>query len=92
MAHVSAPETGDVIARPENRQGTVVYVLRTVPGSDQYTVDDRNAAITQAIAVAQQQRVRAWLTEDDRVTLLHDAREPAPKNHPLPTRHLRFEE
>ena len=50
--------------RQENRAGSVVYVLHTAPGPDQYVLRTREEAVAQAAKVAERQGVRAWLTDE----------------------------
>lgn len=58
------PEDGDIVIREELRGGTLVYVLHTAPGADQYEFRSRDGGIAQAIALAKRQDVRAWLTDE----------------------------
>lgn len=57
------PENGDVVIRKEKREGRFVYFLRTAPGTDQYLLPTREAAIAQAMAFAKRHGVRAWLID-----------------------------
>ena len=59
-----SPETGDVVLRQETRDGMVVYVLRTTPGTDQYLLRTREQAVVQALTFAKRQGVRAWLIDE----------------------------
>jgi hypothetical protein len=71
----TSPEDGDVVVRQETREGTVVYVLRTAPGSDQYLLPTREEAIAQAVMFAKRHGVRAWVNgERDDCVLLNDFR------------------
>lgn len=56
-AHTS-PQNGDVLVRQETRDGTVVYVLRTAPGTDQYLLRKREDAVLEALTFAERQGVR----------------------------------
>lgn len=69
----TSPENGDILVRRETRDGVVVYVLRTAPGTDQYLLRTRTEAVVQAVTFADRQGVRAWLIdESDRcVPLTH---------------------
>ena len=58
------PENGDVVVRPETRDGTVVFVLRTAPGTDQYLLRTREEAVVQAVTYAECHRVQAWWLDD----------------------------
>jgi hypothetical protein len=52
------------VIRQENRAGSVVYVLHTAPGPDQYVLRTREEAVAQAARVAERQGVRTWLTDE----------------------------
>ena len=69
----ASPENGDVLVRQETRDGMVVYILRTAPGTDQYLVRTREDAVAQAVTFAARQGVRAWLIDerDHYVPLTH---------------------
>jgi hypothetical protein len=71
MAARSIPEDGDVVLREEEREGMVVYVLDTAPGEadtargeDRSVLSMREEAIARALACAERQHVRAWLTDE----------------------------
>jgi len=59
----TTPESGDVVVRKEKREGRFVYVLHTVPGTDQYLLPTRAEAVAQAVTFAKRQGVRAWLSD-----------------------------
>ncbi len=61
----TTPEDGDIVVRQEKRDGTVVYVLHTAPGPDQYLLRAREEAAAQALTLAERDGVRAWLTTDE---------------------------
>jgi len=61
----TTPENGDIVVRQEHRGGAVVYVLHTAPGPDEYLLPDADQAARHALALAERQGVRAWLTTDD---------------------------
>ena len=61
----TTPEDGDIVVRQEKRCGTVVYVVHTAPGPDQYLLRTREAAVGQAVTLATRHHVRAWLTTDE---------------------------
>ena len=58
------PENGDVVVRQETRDRTIVYVLRTTPGTDQYLLRTREEAVGQAMTFAERHGVRAWLSDE----------------------------
>ena len=64
MAARLAPEDGDIVVRQEKREGTLVYVLHTAPGADQYLLRTREEAVAQAVTFARREQVRAWLTDE----------------------------
>ena len=61
----TTPEDGDIVVRQEKRYGTVVYVVHTAPGPDQYLLHTREEAVAQAVTRAERRNVRAWLTTDE---------------------------
>jgi len=72
----TTPEDGDIVMREEKRGGTLVYVLHTAPGADQYEFRRRDEGIAQAVALAEREHVRAWLTDEGYdFVLLEDFRE-----------------
>jgi hypothetical protein len=75
MSAGTTPEDGDVVIHQEQREGRRVYVLRAVPGRDQYMLRFRQEAVAEAVAFAKRQRVRAWLSDGpDRFTLIENCR------------------
>ncbi len=64
MSARTAPQNGDIVIRQENRAGSVVDVLHTAPGPDQYVLSTRKEAIAQAATVAKRQGARTWLTDE----------------------------
>ena len=75
MVARSFPEDGDIVVREEQRERTLVYVVHTAPGADQYVLRSREAAIGQAVTDAKRQHVREWLTDEGYdVVLLEDFR------------------
>ena len=72
----TTPENGDIVVREEKRGGTLVYVLHTAPGADQYEFRSREEGTAQAVALAKREHVRAWLTDEGYdFVLLEDFRE-----------------
>ena len=85
----ATPENGDVLVRQETRDGAVVYILRTAPGTDQYLLRTRADAVVQAVTFAERHGVRAWLLEDgDRCVPLTNSRMVEPvrvkRERPMP--------
>jgi hypothetical protein len=69
------PEDGDIVAREQQRDGMLVYVLYTAPGPDQYVLHSRQEAVVHATTVAKRESVRAWLTNESyQFVLLKDYR------------------
>ncbi len=65
MAWRLEPTDGDVVVREYRHDGTCTYVLRTIPGADQLTIQSYQTAITHALAFAARKRVRAWFEQAD---------------------------
>jgi hypothetical protein len=65
MPNRMTPEDGDIVVRRETRDGTVVYVLHTAPGPDQYLLPTCDEGAAQALTLAERYGVRAWLTTDE---------------------------
>jgi len=61
----SRPEAGDVVVRQAMQEGSVVYVMRTVPGPDQFFLRTRQAAVERALAFAKRARVGAWFSNGE---------------------------
>ena len=64
MSTRTAPQDKDIVIRQEQREGTIMYVLHTAPGPDQYVLRSRDEAVAQAVTVAKREHVRAWLTDE----------------------------
>jgi hypothetical protein len=54
---------GDIAVREELRGGSSVFVVRVVPGPDQYSLRSREEAISQALAFAARFRSRVWILD-----------------------------
>ena len=67
-----APVNGDIVVREDCRDGAIVYVLSTVPGTDQLMSRQYERCVEHALAFARRTRVRAWLQTESRIELLHD--------------------
>lgn len=80
------PANGDVVVRQQEREGTLVYVLHTTPGPDQYVLRTREEAVAQAVTFAKGARVRAWLTSGESdIVLLGEFQVPTSKEDGLLT-------
>ena len=60
----TSPDSGDVIVRREVRDGMVVHILRTAPGTDQYLLRSREEAVAQAVTFAEREGVQAWFVDE----------------------------
>ena len=67
MAH---PEPDDVVIRQQDGNPSTVYLLGTPATLDQFILRIRNKAVSQALAYAKHQHVRAWFTKDDETFVL----------------------
>jgi hypothetical protein len=65
MLAAPAPAHGDVVVRQEEREGTLVYVLHTAPGPDQYLLRTREEAVARALTFAKGTGVQAWLASGE---------------------------
>ena len=64
------PDQDDVVVRQRRGNPHVVYLLGTRATPDQFSLRTREEAVTQAVAFARQQRVRAWFDNGDNTFLL----------------------
>jgi hypothetical protein len=64
MPNRTTPEDGDIVVRDEIRGHTQAYVLHITPGPALYKFQRREEGIAHALALADRDRVRAWLTDD----------------------------
>jgi hypothetical protein len=60
MAATLTPENGDVVVRQKRGDPSTVYLLGTPSTPDQFTLRTRDEAVSQALAFAKRQQVRAW--------------------------------
>jgi hypothetical protein len=60
----------DVIVRQRRSNPHVGYLLGTPATPDQFSLPTREEAVTQAVAFARRQRVRAWFDNGDNTFLL----------------------
>jgi hypothetical protein len=59
-----------VIVRLKRGNPSAVYLLGTPSAPDQFILRTRDEAVSQAIAFAKRERVRAWFSGDDGFELL----------------------
>jgi len=57
VAACTTPDDGDIVVREEGLEGTVVYVLHTVPRADQHLLRTREEAVSKALAFAKRRHV-----------------------------------
>jgi hypothetical protein len=65
MVTHSAPEDGDVVVRPKRGSPSTVYLLGTPSAPDQFMLRTREKAVSQALAFAEREHVRAWIANGD---------------------------
>jgi hypothetical protein len=71
---LSGISEGDIVVREELRDGSSVFVVRLVPGPEQYSLRSREKAISQALAFAARLRSRVWIVDQlghQRLVTLH---------------------
>jgi hypothetical protein len=68
---IARPDPDDVVVRLKRGNPSTVYLLGTPSAPDQYAIRTRDEAVSQAVAFAKRQQVRAWFTSgnDDFVLL-----------------------
>ena len=70
------PDEADVVIRQRNGNPSIVFVLGTPSTPDQFILRTRDEAVSQALAYAKRQHVRAWFAKgDDDFVLLGTFRE-----------------
>ena len=62
---MALPGTDDVVIRQKHGNPSTVYLLGIPSAPDQFVLRTRDEAISQALAYAKHQRVRAWLANND---------------------------
>lgn len=67
---VARPDTDDIVVRQKRGNPSPVYVLGTSSAPVQFQVRTRDEAVSQALAFAKRQHVRAWFANDDDFVLL----------------------
>ena len=73
---IPLPDENDVVIRQRDGNPSVVFVLGTPSTPDQFTLRTRDEAVSQALAYARRQHVRAWFAKgDDDFVLLGTFRE-----------------
>ncbi|RPI50420.1 MAG: hypothetical protein EHM55_21435 [Acidobacteria bacterium] len=65
-----SPDSADVVVRIKRADPSTVFVLGTSLNPDQFIVRTRDEAVSQAVAYAKRQRVRAWFSGDEGFVLL----------------------
>jgi hypothetical protein len=64
------PDKDDVVIRQRRGNPHTIYLLGTPTTPDQFSLSTREEAVTQSVAFARQQRVRAWFDNGDNTFLL----------------------
>ena len=64
------PDDDDVVVREKRGNSSAVYILGTSSTPAQFQVRTRDEAVSQALAFAKRQHVRAWLAKDEAFVLL----------------------
>ena len=67
---VEHPDSDDVVVRQSRGNPSIVYVLGTPSAPDQFVLRTRDEAVSQAVAFARRQRVRAWFANGDDTFML----------------------
>lgn len=65
MAGHLNPEDGDVVIRQKHGNPSTVYLLGTRSAPDQFMLRNRDVAVSQALAFARRDAVRAWFANGD---------------------------
>jgi hypothetical protein len=71
------PDDDDVVVQQRRGNPSVLYILGTLSTPAQFQVRTRNEAVSEALAFAKRQKVRAWFQKDDDFVLLGTFREDA---------------
>lgn len=61
------PDKDDVVVRQRRGNPHVIYLLGTSTTPDQFSLRTREEAVSQAVAFARRQRVRAWFDNGDNI-------------------------
>lgn len=73
---MALPDKNDVVIRQRHGNPSIVFVLGTPSTPDQFILRTRDEAVSQALAYAKRQHVRAWFAKgDDDFVLLGTFRE-----------------
>ncbi len=59
------PDGGDVVVRQKRGNPSTVYLLGTLSAPEQFILRIRDEAVSQALAFARRQHVRAWFANED---------------------------
>jgi len=59
------PNKDDVVIRQKHGNPSTVFLLGTPAAPDQFIVRSRDEAVSQALAYAKRQHVRAWFAKGD---------------------------
>jgi hypothetical protein len=64
------PDKDDVVIRQKRSNPSTVFLLGTPAAPDQFILRTRDEAVSQALAYAKHQHVRAWFTNGDDICVL----------------------
>ena len=62
---MALPDENDVVIRQRHGNPSIVFVLGTPSTPDQFILRTRDEAVSQALAYAKRQHVRAWFAKGD---------------------------
>jgi hypothetical protein len=62
---MTCPDSDDVVIRAKHGNPSTVFVLGTPAAPDQFMLHTRDQAVSQALAYARRQHVRAWFAKGD---------------------------
>ena len=62
---MALPDKNDVVIRQRHGNPSIVFVLGTPSTPDQFILRTRDEAVSQALAYAKRQHVRAWFAKGD---------------------------
>ncbi len=62
---MALPHQDDVVIRQRHGNPSVVFLLGTPSAPDQFILHTRDEAVSQALAYAKRQHVRAWFAKGD---------------------------
>jgi hypothetical protein len=64
------PDKADILVRMKSGDSVAVYLIGTFAMPEQFLLQSRDEAVSQALAFARQRHVRAWFNSDEMFVLL----------------------